>query len=419
MRIPRHRRNGFALAIAMVAIVVIGALIAGAFWTSNQEFRSGRNALVQERALAAAEYGQNWVLANWSTSWNKLYPGDTIQTQTLTVSSSSSARVRMTRLNNYTYWVVSEGVAGAGTGGEARRRTNSIVRLDVPNMKITGAVTSAGSSSFTGAMAPIGGVNGNDVSPTGWGECPPSSGSKPSVSNDAPASEITTSGTCGSVPSLSTCFTGSGGKVSTDASAGDPTTYDGFGEYTWAELTALSATQHRITATGTASTSPAPILDQVAPTLSGSACYTAQTRTASNGVVYGSNWGEPLRSGTGTVPACKDYYPVVWITGASTAWSRIAGGTARGQGMLLVDNNLHIAGTFQYYGLIIVKGSISMAGSSTGGPKIFGAVMTAGTGNSYAGAVSVQYSSCAVANALNSLTPKPVVAPERGWGNMY
>ncbi len=418
MRQPTHRRNGFALAVAMVAIVVIGALITGAFWTSNQEFRSARNSLVQERALAAAEFGQHWVIANWNNSWTRLIPGDTIPTQTLS-DGINTARVRMTRLNSYTYWVVSEGMAAAGTGGEARRRTNSIIRLDVPNMKITGAITSAGTSTLTGAMAPLGGVNGNDATPTGWDECPPGAAPKPSLSNDNPLVEVTTSGTCGSVPSISTCFTGSGPKLSTDASAGDPATYDSFGGFSWANLTSKAAAQHTITATGTAYSSPNPIMDQVFPTLTaGGDCFTAQTRTSTSGVVYGSNWGEPLRSGTSAVLACNDYYPVIWIRG-STAWSRIAGGTTRGQGMLLVDGNLVIEGFFQFYGVVIVKGTLRVSGGSTGGPKIVGAVLTGGNSNAYSGAASIQYSSCAIASALNSLTPKAVMAPERSWGNMY
>jgi Tfp pilus assembly protein PilX len=57
MSFTSKRREGFALAVAMVAIVVIGALIAGAFFTSTQEYRIGRNSLIDQRAFAAAEAG--------------------------------------------------------------------------------------------------------------------------------------------------------------------------------------------------------------------------------------------------------------------------------------------------------------------------------------------------------------------------
>ena len=41
-----------------VGALVIGALIAGAFFTSTQEYRIGRNSLVDQRAFSAAEAGR-------------------------------------------------------------------------------------------------------------------------------------------------------------------------------------------------------------------------------------------------------------------------------------------------------------------------------------------------------------------------
>ena len=64
------RREGFALAVAMVAIVVIGALIAGAFFTSTQEYRIGRNSLVDQRAYTAAEAGVTQPIQGWLKSLN-------------------------------------------------------------------------------------------------------------------------------------------------------------------------------------------------------------------------------------------------------------------------------------------------------------------------------------------------------------
>src|SRR5690242_10249921 len=55
MQLTSKRREGFALAVAIGAIVVIGALIAGAFFASSQQFRVGRNTLLQTRARTAAE----------------------------------------------------------------------------------------------------------------------------------------------------------------------------------------------------------------------------------------------------------------------------------------------------------------------------------------------------------------------------
>ena len=57
-------------AVAMVAIVVIGALIAGAFFTSTQEYRIGRNSLVDQRAFSAAEAGVNQPIQAWVKALN-------------------------------------------------------------------------------------------------------------------------------------------------------------------------------------------------------------------------------------------------------------------------------------------------------------------------------------------------------------
>ena len=64
------RREGFALAVAIFAIVVIGGIVAGAFFASNQDYRIGRNTLLQERALAASEYGLNMAINNWNSTTN-------------------------------------------------------------------------------------------------------------------------------------------------------------------------------------------------------------------------------------------------------------------------------------------------------------------------------------------------------------
>jgi Tfp pilus assembly protein PilX len=57
-----RNRPGFALAVALAAIVIIGAIITGMFFTSTQEYRISRNTALQARALTAAEYGMNSIV---------------------------------------------------------------------------------------------------------------------------------------------------------------------------------------------------------------------------------------------------------------------------------------------------------------------------------------------------------------------
>src|SRR5678815_1330361 len=102
------RREGFALAVAMVAIVVIGALIAGAFFTSTQEYRIGRNSLMDQRAFAAAEAGVTQPIQGWLKQLNlSMANGATNNPDTLKITGGSYAVRRMTRLDDYTFWAVS------------------------------------------------------------------------------------------------------------------------------------------------------------------------------------------------------------------------------------------------------------------------------------------------------------------------
>lgn len=394
-------RPGFALAVAMVAIVVIGALVAGAFWTSMQDFRSARNGLTQERALTAAEYGQNYVLGNWSSAWVNMKPGDTLA-WSLTPDAGSSARVRMTKLNPATFWVVSEGSAGTAGSSLSRRRVNSILRIKTPELKIRGAITTAGPMTISGNV-PVNGINGNDANPTSWADCPPAGASKAGLSNDNPSTEITVSGSnCGSSASTSPCLTGSS-KVSTDASSGDLNTYNNWGGFNWDSLTAMADGSHTFTVTGTSVTS----IGTMQPVGTATTCTPGIT-----------NWGEPWRT-AGSIAGCYNYYPVVWIKGTSTATALVNG--SRGQGILLVENNLKLSGGFEYYGLVLVRGTIDVNGTPGLMSKIVGALMVgnAAGGSKLNGNASVQYSSCAVTQALAHTTPRPVPAPQRSWADIY
>src|SRR5690242_6819697 len=109
------RREGFALAIAMVAIVVIGALIAGAFFTSTQEYRIGRNSLMDQRAFAAAETGVNEPIQNFLKLKNLTMNPKDVYTDTLTITGGSYAIRRFTKLDTATYWVTADGYAGGTT----------------------------------------------------------------------------------------------------------------------------------------------------------------------------------------------------------------------------------------------------------------------------------------------------------------
>jgi Tfp pilus assembly protein PilX len=57
-------QRGIALAVALFALVVIGALVSGSFFAGRLEQQSGQNTIFAAQALEAAEAGLSDVLAN-------------------------------------------------------------------------------------------------------------------------------------------------------------------------------------------------------------------------------------------------------------------------------------------------------------------------------------------------------------------
>ncbi|HUF25985.1 MAG TPA: hypothetical protein VMM18_03290 [Gemmatimonadaceae bacterium] len=376
------RRDGFALAIAMFAIVVIGAIIAGAFFASGQEYRVGRNTITQARAMGAAEAGQASVLARWNSAWNSSLPiGQATGWVDVPVNdgSGSAARANVTRLDQVTFWLVSEGAAG-GTSVQtgSRRRTGSVLRLAIPQMNFLGALTTRGTTQIGGSSY----INGNDAAPTGW-TCPAAGPAMPGIAIDD-ATKIVTSG-CNNLD----CVSGDP-KVLQTAEAADDATYFDYETMGWSELVAMATLRFD------GSTN----LQNLGPTTSGGACNVADTK----------NWGEPKRNSP--VHPCESYYPIIYVNGDMTL------NTGRGQGILLVEGDLLVQGGFEFFGPVIVKGKLQTAG--TGG-HFNGGVMAANVDletNTVLGNAVVNYSSCALLTVLSN-TSMPKLATARGWADLF
>src|SRR4051812_44327962 len=120
---PSQQRRGFALTMALLAIVVIGAMVAGGYMAGVQYYRMGRNSLVEQRAMAATELGLDSAYAMWSKTWNNQAIG-TVTTLAYRASDNSWVdTVRITKLNQLGFLIVSEGRAGGyATPLSSRRR---------------------------------------------------------------------------------------------------------------------------------------------------------------------------------------------------------------------------------------------------------------------------------------------------------
>ena len=381
MSFSSKRRDGFAMVIAMVAIVVIGALIAGAFFTSTQEYRIGRNSLVAQRAYAAAEAGVTQPIQGWIKAVNlSMKNGDLGPRDSLAIPGGGYAIRRITRLDDYTFWVTSDGYAGGAAGPLASHaRVNTIYRLAIPAFNIQSALTVKGKVEVKGSSV----VDGTDLVPPDWtsgGICPlPGAPVAGVVGSDT---SVVCSGNCpdngkqrmfGDPPKLES------------AAAADPNTYIKFGDITWTQLAANADIKL-----------PGGTYDPQ-PTPSG-ACDFKNT----------SNWGDPSRT-----TQCADYFPIIYIQGDLKVAAN-----ASGQGILLVEGNMEMAGGFEFNGIVIAQGDVKSTGN---GNKVVGTVFAAKTYDTDAsnvnGNAEVHYSSCAISRAQKG-SATVVRAKQRGFAQI-
>jgi len=383
--ISRNRR-GFALATAVGAIALVGALVAGAFVASTAEFRTGRDALQQTRAFAAAEYGNSAMRANWDNGWNtSMVRGDTL-VRTYD-AGGTTAIVRVVRLNDGIFLITSEASAGTGLASGARRRVASLLKLSIPNVKIKAALTARGTTKVGGSALMI----GRDTLVPGW-DCPAPAAGTGVPGLAVPAWEnITLGGTCKNYM----CVQGDP-KAIMGAEMADTTTYFNYGDYQWNDLVAMAT-----------KIMPAGPHTGVGPRYVSGACDTGNLL----------NWGEPNKVVVGTPSPCESYFPIIYAPGDL----KVNGD--RGQGILLVNGSLEVQGGFQFYGLIIVRGELRTAG--TGG-HFTGTVMAANVAvggeltstNTVSGAATFRYSSCALMSALRG-SASPVAVRDRAWVELY
>ena len=400
-----RNRAGIGLPIALAAVVIVSGIIAAASFTSTQSYRLDGNALVQERALAAAEEGQARIVRDWSTAWNAKPDGDTL-VRNYSFAGGSSARVVVTRLNPATFWVASEGAANQTSRQQnARRRTSLLLRLNVPNLRIPGAVSARDATRASGS----GTINGNDVNPLGW-DCEAGGPPAAALATDSLVDMLAT-GSCSGGACMTT---GAPSPMVADTVLRDTTTFGSALGWDDLKSQAMSSSSGMVMDVPTASGPGSFTLNGIAPT------YNVDGSCKTND--YG-NWGDVNRNPI--LPGrCEGHFPVIYLRGdGANSYTVINGGS--GQGVLIVDGNLQINGSFTFYGPIIVRGNFKTNGSSSG-IKITGGVMVGNTycqSNPYApcnelgGNTSIQYSRCAILSAVTKSAK--VVQASRPWADLF
>lgn len=138
MRSSGAGEDGFALVIAVFAIVVISAVVTGGYFISTQQFRIGSVKSQANAGLYSAEAGLAAALAGWDpVRAGGLAPGSTLAVAAGALPTGDAYQVWLTRLDGDTsdavsyYMVRSVGRAhGAGSG---RRTVGLLVRTQPPD----------------------------------------------------------------------------------------------------------------------------------------------------------------------------------------------------------------------------------------------------------------------------------------------
>lgn len=389
MKLMQSRREGFALAAAVLAMMVVGAIVTGGFYAASQEHKVTLSSDAGDLALYIAETGLSSRLGTTvATQYEAITTGDTAMQTIESVAHGGRTvgeyRTTITRLSDLLYLVESKGTVTLGGPYQGAQRTvGTVVRVRRVNFDTNGAIMVYGGLTVSGSAM----VVGQDLAalPSGAACTPKTSGTSAVVANPDPAVTISDQG------GQQHIF----GAVTEQAM--DATDFHVFGDMTFDEIAALANKRYA----SNVSLSPAPVTQTVGGVTT---CHASLT----------TNWGDPVNpSGL-----CKNYFPIIEAQGDLTI-----NGSESGQGILLVRGDLKVTGAFEFYGVVVVLGEVDLAGTGgSGGSKIAGTIIAWGGGNplitnTALGNSEALYSSCAIAEAVNGNSRLARGAPikDRSW----
>jgi hypothetical protein len=361
--------------LTLIVLTVLMLLAGTGLMLARLESRAADQTLAATQATAAAEEGFEIAAADWPIeAWDTLPPG-------VAVASASGAFGRqlhvdsIIHLGGSVYLQTAVGEVYDASGGQlARAAVGRWMRIEPPGFPDRGAIVARGPLELGGGMS----VDGGDHVPPGWGGvCPPSASAAPAVT-DSTGTPVFSNGCIGG-----SCLTGSPGFV-VDSSVSD-SLLSTYGSWNLTSLRAAANQQLTGLVTG-----PGPVLDPATGRCDPSAA---------------TNLGEPLDSSS----RCFGFFPIIGVSSGS----RIEGG--RGQGVLLADGDLELADGFDFYGVVVVAGRLTIAGAGT---RVTGLVLLRHSPSDTArltGVGSVALSRCAIARAAGRSTPLRPLSGQ-SWG---
>jgi hypothetical protein len=354
-----------ALPLTLIVLTVLMLLTGMGLMLARLESRSADQSLAALQATATAESGFELAAGRWPVeAWDTLPPG-------VPVASGAGAYGRqlhvdsITHLGGPVYLQTAVGeVLDAGGGPLARSSLGRWMRAEPPRFPDRAAIMARGLLELGGGMS----VDGGDHVPVPWGTVCPPPGSTVAAVADSTGPPVFSSGCAGG-----SCLTGSPA-LEVDSTASD-SLLSSFGPWDFTTLRA-AASQHLAGLIA----DPAPALDSVS-----GRCDPAVP----------ANLGEPLDPSS----PCFRFFPIASVTPGS----RIERG--RGQGVLLADGDLELADGFDFYGVIVVAGRLTMVGPGT---RITGLVLLRHSPSDTArltGPGEVALSRCAITRAAGRSVP--------------
>ncbi len=381
-RILRDER-GMALAVAIFALVVVGALVAGAFFAGTQEQRVGENQRRVQTSFGIAEAGAQERVLVWDpATMNRIkqYPESSVAIANQPAPGGTGRYSGTTyRLGPNIFLLditgqdarsYSGAIAG---GGGARQRIGLIARIAPVEFGIRASLTTQGGVSVGGNAT----IVGTDQNPAGWASCDPPGPAQAGVRDNGGTVGTSGAGTVTGVP-----------PVVNDPSI-TSSSFTTFGGSTYAQL---SARANISIAGGNINTAPSTV----------------------NGLC---NTNDPYNWGDGHNPAgpCGNYFPIIHSTGSITI------NNTQGQGILLVDGDLTVNGAWDFYGIVIIQGDLKTAGGGGADAHFWGGVMAKNADLStqnLSGHATLNFSSCSILAALQAQSP---ISPmrQRGWVQLF
>jgi hypothetical protein len=374
MTYPRRGQpHGFALPAALLSLVLVSALVAGALFVATEELRAGRGDGADQRALSAAEWALDRAILTWDSRRNVTQPVGRSDTVTADYGPPNDSTVVVAvRVQRRAVWMTATATRGGdGRAIPARHTVAASLRLVNDPFPTSAALTTIGEVVVDGGVVD--------------GRAPGAVGDSAECTESASAAGIRVPDvlrvTCPS------CGTSSGAGVF----GLPPIDSSGITDSTFATaIGTMVASLVRRASIDLPAGTMAP-----RPTFGDASCDLADPL----------NWGDP-----GGSSPCADWLPLIHVRGSVV----IAAGSV-GQGILVADGSVRVEGGARFVGVVVARGDVTVSGFGAEiAGVVFAAPANAGAVSRIADGGSIRLEPCAVQRA-SMIAARLARTPARWW----